>query len=95
MELSLLEAFKAIDPSKYDDILLKHKPNYMAGVPSHYGYLLKSKKLENADLSFIKTPIVGGDKMDYTLEEEVNKFLKDHNCQTKIIKGDFKCEAIF
>ena len=84
MKVVILPSF---DPSKYDDILLKHKPNYMAGVPSHYGYLLKSKKMENVDLSFIKTPIVGGDKMDYTLEEEVNKFLKEHNCQTKIIKG--------
>lgn len=75
------------NPEKYDKMLLKYKPNYMAGVPSHYNYLLKSKKLDNVDLSFIKTPIVGGDKMDYTLEEEVNKFLKEHNCGSKIIKG--------
>ena len=84
MKVILMPAF---DPTKYDDIILKHKPNYMAGVPSHYGYLLKSKKLKNADLSFIKTPIVGGDKMDYSLEEQVNSFLQEHNCQTKIIKG--------
>lgn len=84
MKVILMPSF---DPSKYDEILLKHKPNYMAGVPSHYGYLINSKKLKNVDLSFIKTPIVGGDKMDYTLEEEVNKFLKEHNCKTKIIKG--------
>lgn len=75
------------NPEEYDKMLLKHKPNYMAGVPSHYNYLLNSKKLKDIDLSFIKTPIVGGDKMDYTLEEEVNKFLKSHNCASKIIKG--------
>ena len=45
----------------------------------NYGYLLTSKKLKNVDLSFIKTPIVGGDKMDYTLEKEVNQFLKEHH----------------
>lgn len=84
MKVILMPKF---DPTKFDEILLKHKPNYMAGVPSHYGYLLKSKKMKNADLSFIKTPIVGGDKMDYTLEKEVNMFLKEHNCKTKIIKG--------
>jgi len=84
MKVILMPSF---DPTKYDDILLKHRPNYMAGVPSHYGYLLKSEKLKNVDLSFIKTPIVGGDKMDYTLEEQVNEFLKEHNCKTKIIKG--------
>lgn len=84
MKVILMPKF---DPTKYDDILLKHKPNYMAGVPSHYGYLLDSKKLKNVDLSFIKTPIVGGDKMDYNLEQQVNEFFKEHNCQTKIIKG--------
>lgn len=84
MKVILLPKF---DPTKYDEILLKHKPNYMAGVPSHYGYLLNSKKLDGVDLSFIKTPIVGGDKMDYNLEQQVNEFLKNHNCKTKIIKG--------
>ena len=73
--------------TKYDEILLKHKPNYMAGVPSHYGYLLSSKKMKGVDLSFFKTPIVGGDKMDYTLEQEVNEFLRTHNCKSNIIKG--------
>ena len=84
MKVILMPSF---DPTKYDEILLKHRPNYMAGVPSHYGYLLQSKKLNGVDLSFIKTPIVGGDKMDYTLEQQVNEFLKEHNCSTKIIKG--------
>lgn len=84
MKVILMPKF---DPTKYDKIILKHKPNYMAGVPSHYGYLLTSKKLKNVDLSFIKTPIVGGDKMDYTLEKQVNEFLENHNCKTKIIKG--------
>lgn len=84
MKVILMPKF---EPTKFDEILLKHKPNYMAGVPSHYGYLLTSKKMEGVDLSFIKTPIVGGDKMDTNLEIEVNKFLKEHNCGTKIIKG--------
>ncbi len=84
MKVILMPKF---DPQKYDEILLKYKPNYMAGVPSHYGYLLDSKKLEGVDLSFIKTPIVGGDKMDYNLEVQVNEFLKNHGCKTKIIKG--------
>lgn len=84
MKVILMPKF---DPTKFDEILLKHKPNYMAGVPSHYGYLLKSPKMKDVDLSFFKTPIVGGDKMDYNLEQQVNKFFKEHNCKTKVIKG--------
>lgn len=84
MKVILMPKF---DPTQFDKILLKHKPNYMAGVPSHWGYIVNSKMLDGVDLSFIKTPIVGGDKMDYTLEEKVNEFLTKHNCKTKIIKG--------
>jgi len=84
MKVILMPKF---DPTQFDKILLKYKPNYMAGVPSHWGYIVNSKLLDGADLSFIKTPIVGGDKMDYTLEEKVNDFLAEHNCKSKIIKG--------
>ena len=43
MKVILMPKF---EPAKFDEILLKHKPNYMAGVPSHYGYLLNSKNQE-------------------------------------------------
>lgn len=84
MKVILMPKF---DPTKFDEILIKHKPNYMAGVPSHYGYLLESEKMKDVDLSFFKTPIVGGDKMDYNLEQQVNEFLEEHNCGSRIIKG--------
>lgn len=84
MKVILMPKF---DPSKFDQIIMKHRPNYMASVPSHYGYIVHSTLLKNADLSFLKAPIVGGDKMDNALEKEVNIFLQSHNCESKIIKG--------
>lgn len=84
MKVILLPKF---DPSKFDQIIMKHHPNYMASVPSHYGYLVHSTLLKNADFSFLKTPIVGGDKIDLALEKEVNTFLQSHNCESKVIKG--------
>ena len=84
MKVILMPRF---DPSTFDQIILKYRPNYMASVPSHYGYVINSPRLKNVDLSFLKTPIVGGDKMDSALEVEVNDFLLSHNCASKIIKG--------
>lgn len=52
MKTILLPKF---DPSKFDEILLKHRPNYMAGVPSHYGYLLKSTKLAHRFIFYKNT----------------------------------------
>lgn len=75
------------NPKKFDQALLKHKPNHLAGVPSHWENVIHSKKLENKDLSFIISPIVGGDSMNTKLEEAANEFLAEHNSDAKIIKG--------
>ena len=74
------------NPKKFSHYLLKYKPNHVTGVPSHYGHLLNSKILQNADLSFLKTPIVGGDGMKIELEREVNEFLINHGSR-KVKKG--------
>ena len=84
MTLIVLPKF---DPNKYDELLLKYKPNHIAGVPSHYNTIIHSKKLKNTDLSFLLSPIVGGDGAEVHFEEEVNQFLNSHNCPTNLIKG--------
>lgn len=75
------------DPNKYDELLLKYHPNHIAGVPSHYNSLIHSEKLKNADLSFLLSPIVGGDGAEVHFEEEVNQFLRQRGCPTNLIKG--------
>ena len=75
------------EPEKFPDLIIKHKPNNCLGVPSHFDILTKSEKLKNADLSFIMYPAVGGDAMNNVLEENLNKFLTEHNCAARITKG--------
>lgn len=77
----------AFNPKKYDELILKMKPDHIAGVFSHWENLIKSKKLQNADLSFWITPAVGGDAMNVELEKKANKFLKDHKAPNSIVKG--------
>lgn len=84
METILIPQF---DPKKFDELLLKYKPIHMVGVPSYWGTIIQSKKLLKKDLSYIIAPTVGGDAMDKTLEVESNKYLKEHNCNSKIVKG--------
>lgn len=84
METILIPQF---DPQKFDELLVKHKPIHMVGVPSYWGTIIKSKKLAKKDLSYIIAPTVGGDAMDITLEQQANEFLKEHNCKSKVVKG--------
>ena len=84
METILIPQF---DAKKFDELILKHKPVHMVGVPSYWGTIINSKKMSKQDLSFMIAPTVGGDAMDITLEKNSNEFLAKHNCKSKITKG--------
>lgn len=84
MEVILIPSF---DSEKFAELLLKYKPVHMVGVPSHYGNIIASPKMKDADLSYIIAPTVGGDSMRHDLEEKINTFLKEHGCGYKVVKG--------
>lgn len=75
------------DPNKFGELLKKYKPNYMAGVPSHWESIIENKKLKGKDLSFLEMPAVGGDALNIELEKKLNEFLSLHSCDAKISKG--------
>lgn len=84
MEVILIPKF---DPDKFDELLIKYKPNQIAGVPSHWYTVINSRKMQNQDLSYLVTAGVGGDSMDEKLEKDTNSFLEKHHCRYKITKG--------
>lgn len=84
MCITVIPKFEA---DKFDDYIVKHKPHHIMGVPSYIEGLLKSTVLQKYDLRFLKTVIVGGDKMNPETEEKVNVFLSEHNSNCKVIKG--------
>ena len=73
-----------VNPKKFDETLLKYKPNILACVPSVLEGLTKSKKLKEADLSFIKCIICGGDMLGGELQSRIDKFLSDHGSDTHV-----------
>jgi len=80
----LLPQFSA---KTFDKLIMKYKPNVIAGVPTLYEALLKAKKLEGKDLSFLKCIISGGDSLSISLKQKIDKFLKDHNADTQVREG--------
>lgn len=74
----------SVNPKKFDETLLKYKPNILACVPSVLEGLTKSKKLKESDLSFIKCIICGGDMLSGELQGRIDKFLSDHGSDTHV-----------
>ena len=78
----------------YADILVKQKPNLIPGVPTLFEALLRTQKLEGADLSFLKGIFSGGDSLAPELKKKVDAFLKDHNCAEQIREGYGTTECV-
>lgn len=71
----------------YAKDVLKHKPNFIAGVPTLYEALLKVDIFDGADLSFLIGVFSGGDALSPELKKRADKFFKDHNANLQIREG--------
>ena len=74
-----------LDPAKLGSLVLKHKPEHMFGVPTHYQQLASDPKLRDKDL--IINYAAGGDSLSRGAEQTVNDFLAAHGARYPIAKG--------
>lgn len=84
MQMDIIPQFNY---TKFDTLLLKHKPEIILGVPTFFEEVIKSPKLKGVDLSFLKAIIVGGSPLNVGTEEKINAFLANHNAKIRISKG--------
>ena len=75
------------DPKNFAHLVMEHKPNHIVGVPAFYEALSKSKEVGSKKLDFLMCAITGGDQLLETTEVSINRFLKEHGCKYKIMKG--------
>ncbi len=75
------------DPNNLGELIIQYLPNHIITVPSTLISIIKDHRFKNMDLSFIKTIIVGADKLDEKFEVEFNEWLSKHNSKCKITKG--------
>ena len=74
-------------PSDFPILMKKHKPNHVLSGPILWDAFIRSKKQEKENLSYLKSPISGGDSLNIELERQVNEFLKEHGSSATIIQG--------
>ena len=79
--------------SEFTSLLIKHRPNAVMGVTSFYENMINDNSLKNVDFSFLKAALVGGDIISIKVENEINEFLKAHNCNIHLSKGYSMTEA--
>ena len=80
----LMPSFNA---KSYAQMLIKKKPNFIAGVPTIFEALLHIEELQNANLSHLYGMFCGGDSLSVELKKKVDTFLKEHNASIQIREG--------
>ncbi len=71
----------------YAEMLIKKKPNFIAGVPTIFEALLHIEELKDADLSCLKGMFCGGDALSVELKKKVDQFLKEHHASIQVREG--------
>ena len=81
-------------PQTYAELLRKHQPNFIAGVPTLYEALLRIPNLESLNLACLKGVFSGGDSLPIELKKRFDKFLKDHGAKIEVREGYGTTECV-
>jgi long-chain acyl-CoA synthetase len=71
----------------FADMFAKHKPQYIAGVPTLYEALLRSKKMKKTDFSSLKGVFAGGDSVPVELKKNFDEFISRRGGKVTMQEG--------
>ncbi len=80
----LMPTFNA---KSYAKMLIRKRPNFIAGVPTIFEALLHIPALRDADLSCLCGMYCGGDSLSVELKKKIDAFLKAHNASIQVREG--------
>lgn len=75
-------------------LLKKHRPQFIAGVPTLFEALLRNKHMQDIDLSCLKGVFSGGDSLSVELKRKVDAFLKQHGATIQVREGYGTTECV-
>lgn len=78
----------------YAALLKKHKPHYIAGVPTLYEALLRMEGIDGLDLSQLEGVFSGGDSLSPELKHKVDDFLRAHGASVQVREGYGTTECV-
>lgn len=80
-------------PDKFAELIIKHKPAHVIGVPVFYENLMNSPKVKGMDLSFLSTTAAGGDSATSGFEDKLQAFFTEHGMRYPLAQGYGMSEA--
>jgi long-chain acyl-CoA synthetase len=78
----------------YAELLKKHRPNYIVGVPTLYEALLRNPAMDGVDLSCLLGVFSGGDSLSVELKKRFDAFLAAHGAKVTVREGYGTTECV-
>lgn len=71
----------------YAKLLVKKKPNFIAGVPTIFEALLHLPDFDGVKMDYLKGMFCGGDSLPLELKKRIDSFLKEHGATIQVREG--------
>lgn len=83
-----------VNVEEFPGLFKKHRPNYMAGVPTLFEGMMRNKDMQKADLSCLKGVFSGGDSLSVELKKKIDAFLKAGGATIQVREGYGTTECV-
>ncbi len=83
-----------LNVAEFPRLFKKHKPNYMAGVPTLFEAMMRNEKMKETDLSSLRGLFSGGDTLSIELKKKIDKFLRDRGATIQVREGYGTTECV-
>ena len=93
-QIGRLQLIARFTPKSYAQLLKKHRPNLIAGVPSLFEALLRVPEADALELSCLKGVFSGGDSLSVELKKRFDAFLGSHGATIKVREGYGTTECV-
>jgi len=82
------------DVTVYSELIKKHRPNFIAGVPTLFEAITRSPALDGVSLDCLKGVFSGGDSLSIELKKKFDKFLDEHGATVHVREGYGTTECV-
>ncbi len=83
-----------VNVAEFPGLFKKHRPNYMAGVPTLFEAMMRDEDMKKADLSCLKGLFSGGDSLSVELKKKIDAFLKERGATIQVREGYGTTECV-
>ena len=81
-------------PKEYAELIVKERPNYIAGVPTLFETLTRNSYLNGKRFDSLMGVFSGGDSLSIELKKKFDKFLEEHGANVRIREGYGTTECV-